>query len=91
LPDNNQYRINPKEAVRLFRPVLQELKIREETDHLPVFLASFDELAFLSLDECSIQFAVADINADGIFFAKYTRQGLLRAYIIRIILIRISG
>ena len=79
---SNLYREDAKEAVRLFRPVLQELKIRNETGHSPVFLAAFDQLAFLNLDECSIQFAVGDIDSAGIFIMKYTSQGLLRAYII---------
>jgi len=42
----------------------------------------FDELADLNVDECSIQFAVGQIDAPGIFLIKYTKQGLLRAYII---------
>lgn len=79
---SNLYREDAKEAVRLFRPVLQELKVRNETGHRPVFLAEFDQLAFLNLDECSIQFAVGDIDSAGIFIIKYTDQGLLRAYII---------
>jgi len=82
LIDNYKYRIDPRETVRLFRPVLKELKIRQKTDHLPVFLASHDQLAFLNLDECSIQFGVGDINADGLFFAKYTKGRLLRIFII---------
>jgi len=79
---SNLYREDAKEAVRLFRPVLQALKIRNETGHPPVFLAAFDQLAFLNLDECSIQFAVGDIDSMGIFIMRYTPQGLLRAYII---------
>jgi hypothetical protein len=76
------YREDAREAVRLFRPVLRKLKIRSETGHLPVFLAAFDQLAFLNLDECSIQFAVGDIDSAGIFIIRHTPQGLLRAYII---------
>ena len=76
------YREDAKEAVRLFRPVLQALKIRNEDGHKPVFLAAFDHLAFLNIDECSIQFAVGRIDSAGIFIIKQTGQGLLRAYII---------
>ena len=83
MTDRNQYRSDPIETVRLFRPVLRALKIRQKDGHLPVFLASFDQLAFLNLDECSIQFAAGKIEAASLFIAKYTSQGrLLRAYII---------
>ncbi len=77
------YREDPKECVRIFRPVLQALNVRKATGSLPVFLASFDDLAFLNLDQCSIQFVVSDrIKAPGMFLSKYSKQGLLRAYII---------
>ena len=79
---NTQYRNDPKTAVRIFRPILQELHVRDLSNKRPVFLAAFDHLAFLSLDYCSIQFAVGKIDASGIFLIKYTKQGLLRAYII---------
>lgn len=83
MTDRNQYRSDPIETVRLFRPVLRALKIRQKDGHLPVFLASFDQLAFLNFDECSIQFAAGKIEAASLFIAKYTSQGrLLRAYII---------
>jgi hypothetical protein len=61
---------------------LKALKVRERDGHQPIYLAMFDELADLNLDECSIQFAVGEIDAPGIFLIKYTEQGLLRAYII---------
>jgi hypothetical protein len=76
------YRSDIKEAVKIFRPVLQALKIRNETDHPAVFFANFDELNHLNLDECSVQVLVADIETSGMFAVKYTNQGLLRAYII---------
>jgi len=76
------YRNDPKVAVRIFRPILQELKVRDSTGHKPVFIVGFDDLAFLGLDEFSIQFAVGNIDAPGIFLVKHTKQGLLRAYII---------
>jgi len=76
------YREDAIEAVRLFRPILQSLKVRSETGHNPVFLVAFDNMAFLNLDEFSIQFAVGDIDAAGLFIIKHTKQGLLRAYII---------
>jgi len=82
LRSSTLYREDAKEAVRLFRPVLQALKIRNKDGHKPVFLAAFDDLAFLNIDECSIQFAVGKIDSAGIFIIKQTDQGLLRAYII---------
>jgi hypothetical protein len=62
--------------------VLRGLKIRSETDHPIVFFAEFDELNPLNLDECSVQVLVADIDTAGMFFIKYTREGLLRAHIV---------
>ena len=50
----SQYRSDAKEAVRLFRPVLRDLKIREGTSTFPIFIASYDELDFLKLDELSV-------------------------------------
>lgn len=82
MSDGSTYRDDPKIAVSIFRPVLRSLKIRSRTDHLPIFLAKYDQLAFLNLDQCSIQVALGDIDAQGIFLMKYTKQGLLRAYII---------
>ena len=76
------YRSDIKEAVRIFRPVLQGLKIRSEADHPVIYFAKFDDLNHLNLDECSVQVLVADIDASGMFAIKYTSQGLLRAYII---------
>ena len=76
------YREDVKEAVKIFRPVLQELKVRNLAGQLPVFFAAHDQLEPLKLDECSVQFAVGNIDAAGIFIMRYTRQGLLRAYII---------
>jgi hypothetical protein len=76
------YRSDIKEAVRIFRPVLQSLKIRSEANHPVVFFTQFDELSHLQLDECSVQVLVADIDTSGMFAIKYTKQGLLRAYII---------
>jgi hypothetical protein len=76
------YRSDIKEAVRIFRPVLQSLKIRGEANHPVVFFAQFVELNHLHLDECSVQVLVADIDPSGMFAIKYTKRGLLRAYII---------
>lgn len=76
------YRSDIKEAVRIFRPVLQGLKIRSETDRPVIFFAAFDELDHLNLDECSVQVLVADIETAGMTAVKYTEQRLLRAYII---------
>lgn len=76
------YREDAIEAVRLFRPILQELKVRSETGHGPVFLAAFDDMAFLNLDEFSIQFAIGNIDSAGLFIIRQTKQGLIRAYII---------
>lgn len=76
------YRSDIKEAVRIFRPVLQGLKIRSETEHPVIFFAGFDELHHLNLDECSVEVLIRDIDTLGIFAIKYTDQGLLRAYII---------
>jgi hypothetical protein len=76
------YRSNIREAVRIFRPVLQGLKIRSRTDHPIIFFADFDDLAHLNLDECSVRVLIADIDTLGIFAIKYTSKKLLRAYII---------
>jgi hypothetical protein len=62
--------------------VLQGLKIRNQDDHPVVFFAQFDELNHLALDECSVQVLVAAIDTLGMFVIKYTKEGLLRAYII---------
>jgi len=82
LNDAHKYRDDAKVAVRIFRPILQALKVRSTDGHPPIFLALFDELAFLNLDMCSVQFAIGDIDAQGLFITKYTKQGLLRSYII---------
>jgi hypothetical protein len=76
------YRTDVKEAVRIFRPVLQGLKVRSNTEHPIVFFAAFDQLINLSLDECSIQVVVAEMTTQGIFFFKHTKQGSLRAFIV---------
>jgi len=76
------YREDAIEAVRLFRPILQKLKVRNEIGHDPIFLAAFDDMAFLNLDEFSIQFATGSIDSAGLFIIRHTKQGLLRAYII---------
>jgi hypothetical protein len=76
------YRSKIKEAVRIFRPVLQGLKVRSEADHPVVFFAGFDVLKHLNLDECSVQVLIADIDTSGMFAIKYTSERLLRAYII---------
>jgi len=76
------YRTDLKEAVRIFRPVLQGLKVRSNTEHPIVFFAAFDQLINLSLDECSIQVIVAEMTTQGIFFFKRTKQGSLRAFIV---------
>jgi hypothetical protein len=77
-----QYRNEIKEAVRIFRPVLKSLKIRNDTEHPIVRFVEFDHLRHLNLDECSVQVIVADTKASGMFIAKYTEQGLFQAYII---------
>jgi hypothetical protein len=76
------YRADIKEAVRIFRPVLQGLKVRSETEHPVIYFAGFDELRHLDMDRCSVQVQVADIDTLGLFFFKYTKTGLLRAFII---------
>jgi hypothetical protein len=76
------YRSDIKEAVKIFRPVLQGLKIRSESEHPTVYFAQFDALSHLNLDECSVMVLVADIDTFGMFVIKYTKGGLLRAYII---------
>lgn len=76
------YRTDVKEAVKIFRPVLQGLKVRSHTEHPIVFFAAFDQLINLSLDECSIQVVVAEMTTQGLFFFKHTKQGSLRAFIV---------
>jgi len=76
------YRTDVKEAVRIFRPLLQDLNVRATPSSEPFYIASYDQLAFLNLDQCSIKVEVADIDVLGIFFFQRTKQGLLRAYII---------
>jgi hypothetical protein len=77
------YRSDVKEAVRLFRPVLRGLKIRSAIDDNPVvFFAAFDELAHLSLDICTVQVVIAEMDLQGMFLIKLTKQGSLRAFII---------
>jgi hypothetical protein len=76
------YRSDVEEAVRIFRPVLQGLKIRNENGHPIVYFAQFDGLRHLHLDECSVKVQVENIDTFGVFVIKYTQTGLLRAYII---------
>jgi hypothetical protein len=82
LSGNDLHRIDVREALRIFRPVLKAVKIREQAGQTPVFLAEFDNLAFLNLEECSIQFSIGNINVPSLFIIKYTNTKLLRAYII---------
>jgi hypothetical protein len=82
LRPSSLYRSDVKEAVRVFRPVLQDLKIRSDTEHPAVFFAAFDQLAPLSLDTCSVQVVLAEMDTQGMFLIKLTKQGSLRAFII---------
>jgi hypothetical protein len=72
------YRSDIKEAVRIFRPVLQGLKIRSKDDHPIVFFAEFDELNHLNLDECSVQVLVEDISTLGMFVINSCYAGLTK-------------
>ena len=76
------YRTDVKEAVRIFRPVLQGLRVRSRNEHPVVFFAAFDQLINLSLDECSIQVVIAEMTTQGVFVFKRTKQGSLRAFIV---------
>ena len=77
-----KYRSDIREAVHIFRPVLQALKIRDKDNHPIVRFVMFDSLNHLNLDECSVRVLVADMDSPGIFIAKYTKQGLFKAYIV---------
>jgi tRNA threonylcarbamoyladenosine modification (KEOPS) complex Cgi121 subunit len=76
------YRNDTKEAVKTFRPILKALKIRDDGDHPIVFLAAHDPENILQLDECSIQIVVADMAINGMFAVKYTKEKLLRVFIV---------
>jgi hypothetical protein len=76
------YRTDIKEAIHVFRPVLQALKIRDQTNHPIVRFVMFDHLHHLNLDECSVQVIIADTDTPGMFVAKYTKSGLFRAFIV---------
>jgi hypothetical protein len=82
LRPSSLYRTDVKEAVKLFRPVLQGLKIRSNPEHPVVFLAQFDQLAHLNIDMCTVQVVLAEMRTQGMLLIKYTKQGSLRVYIV---------
>ena len=81
---SKKYRNEVEAAVKIFRPVLVALKIREPSQHRPpVFIADFDHLHLLDLDFCSIEVRIADLGeCTGMFISAYTKSKLLRNYII---------
>jgi hypothetical protein len=82
LRPSSLYRTDVREAVRLFRPVLQGLKIRSNTERPIVFLAQFDQLAHLNIDMCTVQVVLAEMNTQGMLLIKFTKQGSLRVFIV---------
>lgn len=79
----NLYKTDITTAVKFFRPVLAALNIRNKDKQEKVFLASFDNLEFLNLDNCVVTVLTAKLdNACGLFFCRLTSTGLIDCYIV---------
>jgi hypothetical protein len=77
------YRTDIQSAVRMFRPVLKALTIRDFQKHRPVYFSDFAHLDFLDLDKCSVQILTADLgDCTGMFIGAHTEKDLLRNYIV---------
>jgi uncharacterized protein YeeX (DUF496 family) len=77
------YRTDVQAAVRIFRPVLKALNIRNSKKYRPVYFSEFLHLDFLNLDYCSIEILIADLDdCVGLFVSSYTKKKLLRNYLI---------
>lgn len=67
----NQYRTNVEVAIKYFRPILSALKIRERDKQDLVYLANFDHLDLLNLDNVVITVLLADLDTtEGMFFCR---------------------
>jgi hypothetical protein len=77
------YKTDLETTVRMFRPVLKALNLREPGKHRPVFLSEFDHLDVFNLKFCSIRVIAANLEEDcaAVLATQFTK-GLLRNYII---------
>lgn len=77
-----KYKNDVNEAIKFFRPVLASLNIRNPNRHNWVFLADFDNLDLLNVENCLVSVKVADLqDVEGMFFCRYDGE-LVYCYII---------
>lgn len=76
------YRTDIATAVKFFRPVLSALYIRNKDKQGIVYLASFDNLEFLNLDNWVIRVLVADLKQAGGMFFYREENGYVHCYIV---------
>ena len=76
------YRTDVSTAVRFFRPLLAALNIRNKSEQDIVYLAEFDHLDFLDLDNCVVTVLTANLEqAGGLFFCR-KENGYIHCYIV---------
>lgn len=76
------YRNNIEKAISFFRPVLASLSLRKIENQRSVYIAEFDRLEFLELDNMKITVVPAKLETGtGLFFYRNTNE-LVDCYII---------
>ncbi|MBR0033206.1 MAG: hypothetical protein IJP61_13105 [Treponema sp.] len=76
------FRSDVATTVKFFRPVLAALNIRCKEKQDVVYLAEFDHLDFLNLDNCVVTVLLADLkHASGMFFCR-EENGYMHCYIV---------
>ena len=76
------YRTDIETAVKFFRPLLSSLNIRNKTKQDIVYLAAFDHLDLLNLDNCVVTVLTANLaQAGGLFFCR-NEGDYLHCYIV---------
>jgi hypothetical protein len=81
------YKSDIKDAVKMFRPLLRVLKIREPVSYREVRIPEIDVMKRLNMDYASIVILVANLENDcaGILMTAYLEKGaksLLKSYLI---------
>lgn len=72
------YRTDVVTAVSFFRPVLAKLNLRDREKQEPVYLAEFDHLDILQLNNVVVTVLIADLKkSGGLFFCRRTNTNTL--------------
>jgi hypothetical protein len=80
--ETSSYKADLETTVRMFRPVLKALNLREPEKYRPVYLSGFDHLDVFNLKFCAIKIISTNMEDDcaAVLATQYT-AGLLRNYI----------